>query len=101
MTERGEQLYATAVGQIGELVGFISTVDEASLRWPCSGREKLGACPRHIDRLGAGASDRHGYLASPLPRAVPAAGFNRTGLTKRLPELITVLSPTQTLSKRP
>jgi hypothetical protein len=42
MTERGEQLYATAVGQIAELIGLISTLDDATLRLPCPGREKLG-----------------------------------------------------------
>ena len=45
MTERGEQLYATAVGQIVELIGLISTLDDATLRLPCPGREKLGDLP--------------------------------------------------------
>lgn len=52
MTERGEQLCATADGQIAELIGLISTLDEATLHLPCPGREKLGdgtiaACVRH------------------------------------------------------
>jgi hypothetical protein len=42
MTDRAEQLHATADGQIAELIGLISTVDEARLRLPCPGREKLG-----------------------------------------------------------
>ena len=42
MTERGKQLHATADGQIAKLIGLMSTVDEASLRLPCPGREKLG-----------------------------------------------------------
>jgi hypothetical protein len=42
MTERGKQLHATADGQIAELIALISTVDEASLRRPCPGRQKLG-----------------------------------------------------------
>jgi hypothetical protein len=42
MTERGQQLYATADGQIAELIGLISTLDDATLRLPCPGREKLG-----------------------------------------------------------
>jgi hypothetical protein len=52
MTERGEQLCATADGQIAELIGLISTLDETTLRLPCPGREKLGdgtiaACAQH------------------------------------------------------
>ena len=52
MTERGEQLCATADGQIAELIAIISTLDESTLRLPCPGREKLGdgtiaACVRH------------------------------------------------------
>jgi hypothetical protein len=42
MTERGKQLYATADGQIAELIALTSTVDQAALRLPCPGREKLG-----------------------------------------------------------
>jgi hypothetical protein len=42
MTARGKQLYATADGQIVELMALISTVDEVGLRRPCPGREKLG-----------------------------------------------------------
>jgi hypothetical protein len=52
MTERAEQLHGTADGQIGELIGLISTLDEATLWLPCPGREQLGdgtvaACARH------------------------------------------------------
>lgn len=42
MTERGKQLHATADAQVGELIGLISALDEAALRRPCPGREKLG-----------------------------------------------------------
>jgi hypothetical protein len=42
MTERGKQLHATADSQIAELIALVSTVDEASVRLPCAGREKLG-----------------------------------------------------------
>jgi hypothetical protein len=42
MTDRGKQLHATADAQIAELIALISTVDEAALRLPCPGREKLG-----------------------------------------------------------
>lgn len=52
MTERGEQLHATADQQITELTGLIQTLDERSLRLQCAGREKLGdgtvaACAQH------------------------------------------------------
>jgi hypothetical protein len=42
MTERGKQLHATADRQIAELIALVSTLDEANLRRPCPGREKLG-----------------------------------------------------------
>ena len=42
MTERGKQLHATIDQQIAELLELISTLDEAALRRPCPGREKLG-----------------------------------------------------------
>ncbi len=69
MTERGQELHATADGQIAELTDLISTLDEAALRLPCPGREKLGdgtvaAAARHTadnyERIAAfvQASDR-------------------------------------------
>ena len=42
MTERTSQLHATADEQIGELLDLVSTIDEATARRPCPGREKLG-----------------------------------------------------------
>ena len=42
MTERTSQLRATADEQIGELLNLVSTIDEATARRPCPGREKLG-----------------------------------------------------------
>jgi hypothetical protein len=42
MTDRSKQLYATADGQIAELIDLISTLDEVALGLPCPGREKLG-----------------------------------------------------------
>jgi hypothetical protein len=52
MTARGRELHATADRQIAELIALISPLDEAKLRLPCRGREKLGdgtvaACARH------------------------------------------------------
>jgi hypothetical protein len=42
MTKRGKQLHAIADQQITELADLIRTLDEAALRLPCKGREKLG-----------------------------------------------------------
>ncbi len=42
VTERGKQLHATAERQIAELISLISTLDAATMRRPCPGREKLG-----------------------------------------------------------
>ena len=42
MTELGRELAATAEGQIAELIDLLSTLDQAALRRPCPGREKLG-----------------------------------------------------------
>jgi hypothetical protein len=42
MTDRAEQLHAIADEQIAEVIALLSTVDEATLRLPCPGREKLG-----------------------------------------------------------
>jgi hypothetical protein len=42
MTKRAQQRHATAEQQIGELVELTSILDDAALRRPCAGREKLG-----------------------------------------------------------
>lgn len=42
MIERSKQLHATADRQIEALIGLLSTLDEATLRLPRPGREKLG-----------------------------------------------------------
>ena len=42
MTERAQILAATAQAQITELTDLLTTLDEAALNEPCSGREKLG-----------------------------------------------------------
>jgi hypothetical protein len=42
MSERGIRLLETADTQISELIGVFSTREEAILRRPCPGREKLG-----------------------------------------------------------
>jgi len=52
LTERGKQLHAAADRQIAELITLTSTIEQAALRLPCPGREKLGDLP-------VGASMRH------------------------------------------
>jgi hypothetical protein len=52
MNERGTRLLETADGQISELITILSSRDDAALRSPCPGREKLGdgtvaACAQH------------------------------------------------------
>jgi hypothetical protein len=42
VSARTEQLHATAEAQIDELIALMATLDEAALRLPCPGREKLG-----------------------------------------------------------
>ena len=92
MTERGKQLHATTDEQVGELIALISALDEAALRLPCPGREKLGdgtvgASARHTadnyqriagfvqtsDRMsGAHGPARHG--GHRIPRFLRAIG---------------------------
>jgi hypothetical protein len=92
MTERGKQLHATTDEQVGELIALISALDEAALRRPCPGREKLGdgtvgASARHTadnyqriagfvqtsDRMsGAHGPARHG--GHRIPRFLRAIG---------------------------
>jgi hypothetical protein len=42
MTERAQQLHATADRQIAELIVLLGAAEQATLRLPCAGREKLG-----------------------------------------------------------
>lgn len=42
MTTRGQELHATADEQLADLIALTSTIDEAVLRLPCPGRERLG-----------------------------------------------------------
>jgi hypothetical protein len=42
MSQRADQLHATADRQIADLIDLIPTVSDAVLRQPCPGREKLG-----------------------------------------------------------
>ena len=81
MTDRGQELSATADGQIAELIDLLATLDQAALDRPCPGREKLGdgtigAAARHTadnyqriaefvqtsDRMSAAAHGGHRVL---------------------------------------
>jgi hypothetical protein len=92
MTERSSQLFLSADRQIADLLALISTLDEASSRLPCQGREKLGdgtvaACVRHTadnyqriagfistsDRLSARHDPRR-YAGHRTPRLLGALG---------------------------
>jgi hypothetical protein len=92
MTERTSRLRATADEQIGELLDLVSTIDEATARRPCPGREKLGdgtvaANARHTadnyerivaflsktDRMSAGRAPGQGR-AHRMPRALTMLG---------------------------
>lgn len=42
MSERAAQVHTAADGQIAELTDLLSALDDAALRRPCPGREKLG-----------------------------------------------------------
>jgi hypothetical protein len=42
MSGRAAQLHSTADAQIAELTDFVTALDDAALRRPCPGREKLG-----------------------------------------------------------
>jgi hypothetical protein len=72
MTERATRLQATADEQIAELIGVISGADEAMLRRPCPGRQKLGdgtvgACARHT-------ADNYRHIATFVQTADRVAG---------------------------
>jgi hypothetical protein len=41
MTQRGQELSATADAQVAELIDLVSSLGRAALHRPCGGREKL------------------------------------------------------------
>jgi hypothetical protein len=79
MTERAQELSATRDGQIAELIDLLGALDQAALRQPCPGREKLGdgtigAAARHTadnyERIAAfvQTSDRMSAAHQPASR---------------------------------
>jgi hypothetical protein len=107
MTERANQLHATVDGQIDEVIGVISTLDEATLRQPCPGREKLGdgtvaACARHTadnyqriaafvetsDRISDADADAHApaqHGGHRIPRLLRALGHGLASNAEHAP----------------
>jgi hypothetical protein len=97
MTERAQELSATADRQIAELIDLLGALDQAALRRPCPGREKLGdgtigAAARHTadnyQRIAAfvEASDRMSAADQPaahgghrIPRFLRALGHGPQG----------------------
>jgi hypothetical protein len=76
MSERGDQLHATADRQIAELLELIATLDEETSRRHCPGRNKLGdgtvaASSRHTaenyGRIAAFLTTNQGTSASHYP----------------------------------
>jgi hypothetical protein len=93
MTERGKQLQTTADGQIAELVGLITNVDEATLRLPCQGRGKLGdgtvaASAQHTtdnyERIAAFVGGVSGSVAGHHRGGYTAGTFDRDGVLQQL-----------------
>jgi Mycothiol maleylpyruvate isomerase N-terminal domain len=107
MTERAQQVHAVAEQQIGELVDLVSALDDAALRRPCPGREKLGdgtvaALARHTadnyqriaafvstsDRLSAGHEpmdhSQHGPSRGHDDDEYLAGNFDRAALVTQL-----------------
>ena len=91
MTERASQLHATADEQIGELLDLVSTIDEATARRPCPGREKLGdgtvaANARHT-------ADNYQRIAAFLGETdrIPAEREPGQGRAHRVPRALRIL----------
>jgi hypothetical protein len=71
MTERAEQLHTTADGQIKELVSLLLRIDDATLRLPCPGREKLG--DGTVGALARHTADNYGRIAAFVQRGDPGS----------------------------
>jgi len=78
MAARAEVLHAKAIDQVDRLIDFVAGLDDADLRRPCPGREKLGDgsvgtlvahTTANYERIaafavGAEVEGRHGHLAA-------------------------------------
>ena len=61
MSDRAEQLHTTADDQLDQLIGLLSNIDDATLRLPCQGREKLG--DGTVGALAAHTADNYQRIA--------------------------------------
>jgi hypothetical protein len=61
MTQRGQELSATADAQVAELIDLVSSLGRAALHRPCGGREKLG--DGTIGAAAQHAADNYGRIA--------------------------------------
>jgi hypothetical protein len=62
MTDRASQLHTTIDRQVEELTALLSSVDEATLRLPCPGREKLG--DGTVGAMAAHTADNYQRIAA-------------------------------------
>jgi hypothetical protein len=93
MSQRAEQLYATADGQIAALIALVSTLDAGALRLPCPGREKLGdgtvaACVQftagNYERIAAFVRAEHDHVTGSHPTHHAADAVDLHALLEQL-----------------
>ena len=92
MSDRAEQLYATANGQIEQLVALLSTsIDDATLRLPAPGREKLG--DGTIGALVAHTADNYQRIAKFVQASDQMSATHSPGQSRghRIPRFIRAL----------
>ena len=81
MSERATQPLDTADEQIGELIDLLSVQDEAALRLPCPGREKLG--DGTIGALALHTADNYLRIAEFLQNASEMSAAHTGGPRRR------------------
>ena len=77
MSDRAQQLHATADTQMTALIELISHADESVLRRPCPGREKLG--DGTVGALAAHTAEDYGRIASFLATGNGASAGHTAG----------------------
>jgi len=77
MAERAEQLHSTANGQIEQLIGLLSSIDQATLRLPCPGRQKLG--DGTVGALVSHTADNYQRIAGFVQTSEGAPGAGQHG----------------------
>jgi hypothetical protein len=91
MSDRAEQLYTTANGQIEQLVALLSSTDNATLHLPAPGREKLG--DGTIGALVAHTADNYQRIAEFVQTSDRTAATHRPGQSggHRIPRFMRAL----------